>query len=226
MTNASRQTNARTLGQLHPAGSGEPPKEPGARPHLPGRVFSSRRAAAGGGDPGRPAESSSTTRSTKTLQGGVARPEILTKKFWPSGPRSNYFLLPPSRAGLRGGGCPLRPGVPTEGRAGGLDRGGAGTSRPDTPGACTRGSPPPGTGDWSKVPGSGGVARRAGPSLRTPKHAHPHAPRPAICAWRPAPTPRPRPARTRGRAQPPRSGQALAAAPAAAGETLQAGADP
>lgn len=32
------------------------------------------------------------------------------KKFWPSGPRSNYFLVPPSR-----GGCRLLPGVPTRG---------------------------------------------------------------------------------------------------------------
>ena len=118
----------------------------------------------------------------------MARPEILTKKFWPSGPRSNYFLLPPSRAGSRWRGCSLRPGVPTEGRAGGLDRGGAGTGRPDAPGACTRGSAPPGTGDWYKVPGGRGCSSRSRafsphppnsrtPAPRGPRSAHGGRPR-------------------------------------------------
>lgn len=94
-----------------------------------GAVFSSRRAAAGGGDPGGPAESTSTTRSTKTLQGGVARPEILTKKFWPSGPRSNYFLLPPSCAGSERGRVSLAAWGPHRGPSWG-PRPGWGRGRP------------------------------------------------------------------------------------------------
>lgn len=65
----------------------------------------------------------------------MARPEILTKKFWPSGPRSNYFLLPPSCAGVEEGeGVPCGLGSPPRAELGASTGVGQGQASPTPPG--------------------------------------------------------------------------------------------
>lgn len=153
----------------------------------------------------------------------MARPEILTKSFGPPVPEATTSSAPPEVRVGEGEGVPLRSLCPHRGPSWG-PRPGWGRGRPARrPRGLHPRPAPPGTGDWSKVPGVGLRASRG--RAFHPKHAHPRARGPPSAhGGRPRRQGPGLLGRDEGQGlQPPRSGQALAAAPAPAGETPRAG---
>lgn len=129
----------------------------------------------------------------------MARPEILTK-FWPSGPRSNYFLIPPSLWA----GVVFSLGSPPKGRTGGFDHDGKGSGparRSSVPGIPRRSA----AFHWrsycgAKSPRVRAREGRASSFALPPSHRHTHThTRPALCVLNLAQIPRPRPIPTGGR---------------------------